>query len=138
MLRSISPSLIHRWFLRIYFVAACKQIGSHVVGMVHYPVRIKSAEVVLQVRQEQRVHPECIDQHVVGTLNREETDVYGIADEPVRTFYLIAADFLRLEQFPLPLKKNARRTGTVRRALQGSPFPDWHVPEKTGRGQGSP
>lgn len=68
--------------------------------MVHYPVRIKSAEVVLQVRQEQRVHPECIDQHVVGTLNREETDVYGIADEPVRTFYLIAADFLRLEQFP--------------------------------------
>ena len=56
--------------------------------------------MVLQVRQEQRVHPECIDQHVVGTLNREETDVYGIADEPVRTFYLIAADFLRLEQFP--------------------------------------
>ena len=43
--------------------------------MVHHPVGVHTMEVVLKIRQEQGAHAHSVDEHILGALNVEETDI---------------------------------------------------------------
>ena len=89
-----------------------QNVGSRIVGMVHHPVGVHSVEVVLEVRQEQGAHAHCVDEHILGALDIEETDIDPEADEAVRPLNLVGAHILRQQELAAVLEIE-RLTGGI-------------------------
>ena len=75
-----------------------QNIGRRIIGVVYHPVGVHVVEVILEVGQEQGTHAHSIDEHILGALNVEETDIDAEADEPIRTLDLVRTHILRQKQ----------------------------------------
>ena len=62
--------------------------------MVHHPVGVHTMEVVLKIRQEQGAHAHSVDEHILGALNVEETDIDPEANEAIRSLDLVGTHIL--------------------------------------------
>ena len=80
--------------------------------MVYYPVGVHAMEVVLEVGQKQGAHAHCVDEHILSTLNVEESDINAKADEPIRAFNLMGTHILRQQELAAVLEIE-RLTGGV-------------------------
>ena len=89
-----------------------QNIGRHIVGVVYYPVGVHAMEVVLEVGQKQGAHAHCVDEHILSTLNVEESDIDAKADEPIRAFNLMGTHILRQQELAAVLEIE-RLTGGV-------------------------
>ena len=96
-----------------------QNVGRRIIGVVYHPVGVHAVKVVLEIRQEQGTHAHCVDEHILGALDVEETDIDAKADEAVRTFDLVGAHILCQKQLAAVLEVE-RLTGGVqlRQSLQ--------------------
>ena len=94
-------------------------VRCHIVGVVYHPVGVHAVEVVLEVGQEQGAHTHRVDEHILRTLNVEETDIDAKADEAIRALDLMGTHILRQKQLAAVLEIE-RLTGRVqlRQSLQ--------------------
>ena len=72
-----------------------QNVGRRIVGVVYHPVGGHVVEVVLEVGQEQGAHAHRVDEHILRTLNVEETDIDAKADEAIRALDLMGTHILR-------------------------------------------
>ena len=60
--------------------------------------------MVLEVRQKQGAHAHRVDEHILRTLNVEESDIDAKADEPIRALNLMGAHILCQKQLAAVLE----------------------------------
>ena len=87
--------------------------------MVYHPVGVHAVEVVLEIGQEQGAHAHRVDEHILGALDVEETDIDAKADEAIRALDLMGTHILRQKQLAAVLEIE-RLTGRIqlRQSLQ--------------------
>ena len=79
-------------------VIMLQYVRCHIVGVVYHPVGVHAVEVVLEVGQEQGAHTHRVDEHILRTLNVEETDIDAKADKPIWPLNLMGAHILCQKQ----------------------------------------
>ena len=79
-------------------------VRCHIVGVVYHPVGVHAVEVVLEIGQEQGAHAHRVDEHILGALDVEETDIDAKADEAIRALDLMGTHILRQKQLAAVLE----------------------------------